>query len=133
MITEILVASISGIVAVLIAAIAYIQAKRLTFFETFFKRKADAFEEYIIAIGSIPRTEDELYALSSITRRATLYCFETNKELLLELLDLMIKAYQQRTEDGIPEELQDAFRKRRKMVIDLLRNEIQNSKRWEFL
>lgn len=35
MITEILVASISGIVAVLIAAIAYIQAKRLTFFETF--------------------------------------------------------------------------------------------------
>ena len=133
MITEILVASISGIVAVLIAAIAYIQSKRLTFFETFFKRKADTFEEYIVAIGSIPRTEDELYALSSITRRTTLYCFESNKEPILELLDLMIKAYQRRTEDGIPEELQNTFRKSRKAVIELLRNEIQNSKRWKYL
>ena len=119
--------------AVLIAAIAYIQAKRLTFFETFFRRKADTYEEYIIAIGAIPRTENELYVLSSITRKVTLYCFEFNKEPILELLDLMIKAYQFSTEDGIPEELQNDFRKSRKIVIDLLRSEIQSSKRWKFL
>ena len=39
MITEILVASISGIVAVLIAAIAYIQAKKLTFLKLFSDEK----------------------------------------------------------------------------------------------
>lgn len=133
MVTEILVASISGIVAVFIAAIAYIQAKRLTFFETFFRRKADTYEAYITAIGAIPRTEDELYALSSITRRVTLYCFEANKAPILALLDLIIKAYQLRTADGIPEELQSEFRMRRTTVIDLLRGEIQSSKKWKFL
>ena len=39
MLTEILVASLSGIIAVLIAAIAYIQAKRLLFFKLFLKEK----------------------------------------------------------------------------------------------
>lgn len=133
MITEILVASISGIVAVFIAAIAYIQAKRLTFFETFFRRKADTYETYITAIGAIPRTEDELYSLSSITRRVTLYCFEPNKKPILALLDLMIQAYQLRTADGIPEALQNGFRKSRTHVIDLLRSEIQSCKKWKFL
>ena len=132
MIAEILVASISGIVAVLIAAIAYIQSKRLTFFETFFKRKADAFEEYIIAIGSIPRDEDELYNLSAITRKVTLYCFSENKKSILDLLDLMIKAYQSRSAEGIPEEMQHSFRECRKTVINLLREEIQCCKEWKF-
>ncbi len=132
MIFEVLVASISAVVAVSIAAIAYVQAKRLTFFETFFKRKADAFEEYIAAIGSIPRDNNELYELSAITRKVTLYCFETNKQPIYDLLDLMIKAYQLRTDDGIPEELQKDFRESRKMIINLLRNEIQSSQEWKY-
>ena len=45
----------------------------------------------------------------------------------------MIKLYQLRTGDGIPEELQNDFRKNRKVVIDLLRSEIQSSKRGKFL
>lgn len=132
MIKEILIPSISGLIAVIIAAIAYVQAKRLTFFETFFKRKADAFEEYIVAIGAVPKTEEQLYALSSITRRASLYCFEENKKDLLELLDLMIKAYQRREGNEIPEELQAEFRCRRKTVIELLRKEIQASTKWKY-
>ncbi len=132
MLTEILVASLSGIIAVLIAAIAYIQAKRLLFFETFFKRKADVFEDYIIAIGSIPRNEDELYNLSAITRKVSLYCFEENKKPILDLLDLTIKAYQLRSVEGIPEELQHTFREDRKKIVDLLRKEIQHCKKWRF-
>ena len=132
MLTEVIVASISGVVAVFIAAIAYIQAKRLTFFETFFKRKADVFESYIIAIGSIPRTEDELYQLSSISRSVTLYCFENNQKVILDFLDLTIKAYQSRSSEGIPEELQKSFRECRKKVIDLLREEIQLSKKGKY-
>ena len=87
MVTEIVVVSISSVFAVLIAAIAYIQAKRLMFFETFFKRKADTFEEFITAIGSIPRDENELYNLSAITRKVTLYCFEDHKQPILDLLE----------------------------------------------
>ncbi|MDD4690456.1 MAG: hypothetical protein PHE51_12040 [Eubacteriales bacterium] len=130
--TEILVASISGIVAVLIAAIAYIQSKKLTFFETFFKRKADAFEEYIYVVSSVPKTEKELYNVSSVTRKAILYCFEVNKETILDMLDLMIKAYQSRTGDQIPEEIQKDFREQRKIVVKLLRNEIQKSQKFIF-
>lgn len=132
MIIEILVASLSGIVAVLIASIAYIQSKRLLFFETFFKRKADTFEEYIITIGSIPRNENELYNLSAITRKVVLYCFEENKKTIFDLLDLAIKAYQLRSEEGIPEELQHTFREYRKTIIELLRDEIQHCKKWKY-
>ena len=130
--TEILVVSISGIISVIIAAIAYLQAKRLTFFETFFKRKADAFEAYILAIGSIPRTQDELYDLSAVSRKVTLYCFESTKASVLDLLDLMIKAFQRRSDDGIPEDLQSAFRQKRKEVIEALRKEIQDSQKWKY-
>ena len=133
MVEEIIVVSISSVFAVLIAAIAYIQAKRLMFFETFFKRKADTFEEFITAIGSIPRSDDELYALSAITRKVTLYCFEDHKQPILDLLDLMIKAYQFRTDEGIPEDLQHDFRETRKNVIILHRNEIQSCRKWKFL
>lgn len=132
MVTEILVASISGIIAVLIAALAYIQAKRLLFFETFFKRKADAFEEYIIAIGFIPRDDNELYNLSAITRKITLYCFAENKKAILDLLDLIIKAYQSRSVEEIPEEFQQSFRECRKTVVELLREEIQCCQKWKF-
>lgn len=129
---EILVGSMSAVVSVIIASIAYIQAKRLTFFETFFKRKADVFEEYLLVISSIPRTEDELYTLSAITRKTTLYCFESTRKSILDLLDIMINVYQFRSEDGFPEELQNTFRESRKTVVSLLRQEIQDSKKWKF-
>lgn len=132
MIIEILVASISGIVAVSIAAIAYMQSKRLTFFETFFKRKADVFEEYIITIGSAPRTESELYSFAAITRNVTLYCFEQNQKAILDFLDLAIKLFQSYSEDGFPEELQFSFRESRKNIVNILRTEIQVSRKWKY-
>ncbi len=132
MIIEILVASISGVVAVSIAAIAYMQSKRLTFFETFFKRKADVFEEYTIAIGSAPRTENELYSFAAITRKVTLYCFEQNQKAILDFLDLAIKLFQSHSEDGFPEELQFSFRESRENIVNILRTEIQVSRKWKY-
>lgn len=129
---EVLIALISGLVAILIAAITYVQAKRITFFETFFNRKADVFEEFINKISSIPRTEDELYMLSSTTRKVVLYCFETHKHEILNLLDLMIKLYQMPNDSEMFVELVGEFREKRKCVIDLLRTEIQQSKKWKF-
>ena len=129
---EIIIGAVSGCVTLLIAALSYLQAKRFKFFETFFQRKADAFENYIKAISYIPRTEDELYLLSTISRTAILYSFEDNKKKIEELLDLMIKAYQKRSESEIPESIQTDFRTLRGMVINSLRNEIQDSRKFKF-
>lgn len=130
--TEIIVGTLSGVVAVLIASLSYLHAKRMKFFETFFHKKTDAFEKYIDAVSSIPRTEDELYQLASISRTATLYCFERNKTEIESLLDLIIKAYQKRNDKQIPEEIQEEFRELRKEVISSLRDEIQSSKKFRF-
>lgn len=55
--TEIIVVAISSVVAISVAAVSYVQAKKLKFFETFFQRKADAFEEYMEKISSVPRKD----------------------------------------------------------------------------
>lgn len=132
MLSEVIVGAVSGVAVVVVAAFSYLQAKRLKFFETFFQRKADTFEKYITAISFVPRTEEELYALSSVSRTAMLYCFKRSKTLIETLLDLMIKAFQRRKDGEMPEEIQAEFRTLRSTVIASLRSEIQQSKKFKY-
>ena len=129
---EVAVGAASSVVAVLVAALSYLQAKKLKFFESYFQKKADAFEKYIKAISFIPKTEEELYLLSSISRTSTLYCFEDTRKEIEKLLDLMIEAYQSRSGNEIPESIQANFRNLRSSVISSLRNEIQVSRKFKF-
>lgn len=131
--TEIIVVAISSVVAISVAAVSYVQAKKLKFFETFFQRKADAFEEYMEKISSVPTTKEELYAFCASSRKATLYSFAKNRGLIDALMDLGIKAHLKRGEDGqIPEEFQNAFRIQRTEIITALRDEMQQSTKFKY-
>lgn len=131
-------AGITVIGSIFVVCITYYKTKQLKFFEAFFDKKTKAYELFFkAALGDFQICFKENNGLDYAISVALLYCPEKGKETLKEFNNLLIQIENiGRSNEVITEEFSEelicSYHKQKNAVLDILREDIQNCRKFKF-